>query len=138
MKRKYLSVLLQKVPDNPDKESFPDIILDELQIQGIAIGVYHRLEKEVWCILYLFRLRPTVYGSAEERIKLEIDERSPPETDKGPGRDRPGNLHRAIENEGERNAFQVYLFTKKFNFQINFQSSNPLRCKEAREKNKID
>ena len=47
MKRKYFSVLLQKVPDNPDKESFPDIIVDELQIQGIAIGVYHRLEKEV-------------------------------------------------------------------------------------------
>ena len=32
---------------NPDKEAFPDIIVDELQIQGIAIGVYHRLEKEV-------------------------------------------------------------------------------------------
>jgi repressor LexA len=32
---------------NPDKESFPDIIVDDLQIQGIAIGVYHRLEKEV-------------------------------------------------------------------------------------------
>ena len=30
---------------NPDKESFPDIIVDELQIQGIAIGVYHSLEE---------------------------------------------------------------------------------------------
>ena len=32
---------------NPDKDAFPDIIVDELQIQGIAIGVYHRLEKEI-------------------------------------------------------------------------------------------
>ena len=31
---------------NPDKESFPDIIVDELQIQGIAIGVYHRFGEE--------------------------------------------------------------------------------------------
>ena len=31
---------------NPDKEAFPDIIVDELQIQGIAIGVYHSLERE--------------------------------------------------------------------------------------------
>ena len=30
---------------NPDKEAFPDIIVDELQIQGIAIGVYHSLEE---------------------------------------------------------------------------------------------
>ncbi len=29
---------------NPDKEAFPDIIVDELQIQGIAIGVYHSFE----------------------------------------------------------------------------------------------
>ena len=31
---------------NPDKEAFPDIIVDELQIQGIAIGVYHNLENK--------------------------------------------------------------------------------------------
>lgn len=30
---------------NPDKEAFPDIIVDELQIQGIAIGVYHSFEE---------------------------------------------------------------------------------------------
>lgn len=29
---------------NPDKESFPDIIVDELQVQGIVVGVYHRIE----------------------------------------------------------------------------------------------
>ena len=29
---------------NPDKEAFPDIIVDELQVQGIAIGVYHSFE----------------------------------------------------------------------------------------------
>ena len=29
---------------NPDKEAYPDIVADELQIQGVAIGVYHRLE----------------------------------------------------------------------------------------------
>lgn len=27
---------------NPDKEAFPDIITDELQIQGVVKGVYHR------------------------------------------------------------------------------------------------
>ena len=31
---------------NPDKEAFPDIIVDELQIQGIAIGVYHSFENQ--------------------------------------------------------------------------------------------
>ena len=29
---------------NPDKESFPDIIVDELQVQGIVVGVYHKIE----------------------------------------------------------------------------------------------
>ena len=29
---------------NPDKESFPDIIVDELLVQGIVVGVYHRIE----------------------------------------------------------------------------------------------
>ena len=28
---------------NPDKEAYPDIVTEELQVQGIAIGVYHRL-----------------------------------------------------------------------------------------------
>ncbi len=26
---------------NPDKQSYPDIVVDELQIQGVAVGVYH-------------------------------------------------------------------------------------------------
>lgn len=29
---------------NPDREAYPDIVVDELQIQGVAIGVYHSLE----------------------------------------------------------------------------------------------
>lgn len=29
---------------NPDKDAYPDIVVDELEIQGIAIGVYHSLE----------------------------------------------------------------------------------------------
>lgn len=29
---------------NPDKASYPDIVTTELQIQGLVIGVYHRLE----------------------------------------------------------------------------------------------
>lgn len=29
---------------NPDKESFPDIIVDELQVQGVVVGVYHKIE----------------------------------------------------------------------------------------------
>lgn len=30
---------------NADKEAFPDIVVDELQIQGVAVGVYHRFEE---------------------------------------------------------------------------------------------
>ena len=30
---------------NADKEAFPDIVVDELQIQGVAVGVYHRIEE---------------------------------------------------------------------------------------------
>ena len=29
---------------NPDRETFPDIIVDELQVQGVVVGVYHRIE----------------------------------------------------------------------------------------------
>ena len=29
---------------NPDKAAYPDIVTDELQVQGLVIGVYHRLE----------------------------------------------------------------------------------------------
>ena len=32
---------------NPDKEAFPDILVDELQIHGVAVGVYHRFEEAV-------------------------------------------------------------------------------------------
>lgn len=31
---------------NPDKEAYPDIVADELEIQGVAIGVYHSLVNE--------------------------------------------------------------------------------------------
>ena len=29
---------------NPDREAYPDIIVDELEIQGVAIGVYHSFD----------------------------------------------------------------------------------------------
>ena len=31
---------------NPDKEAYPDIIVEELEIQGVAIGVYHSFEEQ--------------------------------------------------------------------------------------------
>ena len=31
---------------NPDREAYPDIAVDEMEIQGVAIGVYHSLEQE--------------------------------------------------------------------------------------------
>ena len=33
---------------NPDRAAYPDIITDELQVQGLVIGVYHSFETREW------------------------------------------------------------------------------------------
>ena len=32
---------------NPDKEAYPDIVTDRLEIQGVAVGVFHRFAESV-------------------------------------------------------------------------------------------
>ena len=30
---------------NPDREAYPDIVTTELEIQGVAVGVYHSFDE---------------------------------------------------------------------------------------------